>query len=167
MPKVIAIAAMDEARVIGVDGKLPWHLPEDMRHFSSLTSKHTVVMGRKTYQSLPEKYRPLPNRLNVVVTRTPERIAQELPQEVVLSDKPEQYLADAKSGKLEIRGEIIWLIGGEELYRLLLPRCDEIELTRIDGTHEGDAFFPEFENEFELVREEKHSGFCFQRWQRQ
>lgn len=166
MPKIVAIAAMDESRVIGKDGGLPWNLPQDLKHFSSLTTGHTVLMGRKTYQSLPPKFRPLPKRENVVVTRSPELLRSEVPEEVQLVAEPESFLAEIQKGERSIRGEVLWLIGGEELYRLLLPQCDEIQLTQVQGRHEGDAYFPEFEQDFSLLSETKHPGFSFQRWQR-
>ncbi len=166
MAKVVAIVAMDQGRVIGMDGGIPWRLPEDLRRFSSLTSGHTVVMGRKTYDSLPTKYRPLPNRLNVVITRDAEKLRPKLPEGVQVSANPDEFLQQCKNGSREIQGEIVWVIGGEELYRLLLPQCDEIELTQLESSHDGDAFFPSFEDEFVLADEEKYPGFSFQRWQR-
>ena len=70
--RVLVIVAMDEGRVIGFENKLPWHITEDMKRFAQLTTGHTVLMGRKTYQSLPDKFRPLPNRKNIVVTGKPQ-----------------------------------------------------------------------------------------------
>jgi len=160
-PKVIAIAAMDEGRVIGRDNSLIWDLPEDMKRFAALTKGHTVLMGRKTFESTPMKSRPLPKRKNVVCTR-----GQILRDDIEVTSDPVQYIQQVRAGQREIEGEILWIIGGEQIYRLALPFCDAIELTLIRGKHEGDAFFPDFEGEFELLGEQPGEGFVFQSYLR-
>jgi dihydrofolate reductase len=130
-----AIAAMSRNRVIGKDGRLPWHIPEDFRWFKKTTLGQTVLMGRKTYESMG---RPLPNRRNVVVTR-----GAEIPGVEIVRDLAE-FRADDYPGD-------VWVIGGAEIYRQMLPRCESIYLSIIPREVEGDAFFPEFEGEFELV----------------
>jgi len=132
-----AIAALAENRVIGVDGKIPWRLPEDMKFFREQTTGHTVVMGRKTWESLG---RPLPRRRNVVVSRTLAPGENTLPGAIVVNNLNE---VDA----LPMEGDI-WIIGGAEIYAQALPRCAELYLTQVAGNFAGDAFFPEYENLF-------------------
>lgn len=143
--KLAAIVAMDESRVIGRNGALPWHVPADMAHFRALTKGHVVLMGRKTWDSLPLTFRPLPGRINVVVSRTPEKL--NLPDGVLAAASPEEGVALARETANQ-RGKSVWVIGGAELYRALLPLCDEVHLTVIAGKHEGDAWLPEFEHDF-------------------
>lgn len=148
-PVVAAIVAMDEGRLIGKNDGLPWHLPEDLKHFKQLTTGHVVVMGRKTWESLPAKFRPLPGRLNVVVSRTPASI--DAPPEVLRAASPEEALrlaCEAASGEQKV-----WVIGGAELYAATLPLCDEVHLTVVAGHHEGDAWLAEFEGAFALAEE--------------
>jgi dihydrofolate reductase len=142
---IAAIVAMDEGRIIGKDGALPWHLPEDLAHFKSLTSGHFVIMGRKTWDSLPAKFRPLPGRINIVVSRTPAALG--LPEGTFGAasiDEAVQYAEAAARPEQKI-----WFIGGAELYKAALPLCDELHLTLVDGHHDGDARFPTFEERFE------------------
>jgi len=132
-----AIAAMSLNRVIGKDGKLPWHIPEDFKWFKTTTAGQAVLMGRKTYESLG---RPLPYRRNLVVTRGGDlgegvEIVRDL-----AAFNPEDYPCD------------VWVIGGGEIYRQMLGRCEELYLSVIPRVVEGDAFFPEFDDRFELVR---------------
>jgi dihydrofolate reductase len=154
--KIAAIVAMDEARVVGFEGRLPWHLPEDMAHFKQLTSGNVVVMGRKTWDSLPTKFRPLPGRTNIVVSRRPHELS--LPDGVLCSDSPQGALEKAKQ---VAQGRWIWIIGGGELWAQLLPCCDEVHLTRVQGSHPGDTWFPPFEDMFEHVSEVKHERCSF------
>lgn len=136
---------MAENRVIGRDGAVPWHLPVDMRHFKALTTGHTVIMGRKTFESLG---RPLPNRRNVVLTRDP---AYRAPAGVVVV-----HTLDAALAAAEADSEV-FVAGGEGIYRLALPRADRLYLTVVHARIEGDTFFPEFDvAEWKLVREERH-----------
>lgn len=117
---------------IGRGGGLPWRLPSDMRHFRELTTGHTVVMGRRTWESLPEAYRPLPNRRNVVLSSNPEL---ELP--------PGVEAFRALRGALEACGRECIVIGGEAVYRDALPLAGRVYATEIEHDVEGDAFFPE------------------------
>lgn len=144
---VAAVVAMDEKRVIGLAGALPWNVPEDLAHFRALTKGHVVVMGRKTWESLPEKFRPLPGRTNVVVSRDLSKLS--LPDGVVGARSPEEALDAAKS--MAKAGQRVWIIGGAELYRATLPFCAEVHLTIIDGSHEGDAWLPPFEADFKQI----------------
>ncbi|MEY4701425.1 MAG: hypothetical protein RL326_1612, partial [Pseudomonadota bacterium] len=148
---VAAVVAMDEKRVIGLAGALPWNVPEDLAHFRALTKGHIVVMGRKTWESLPEKFRPLPGRANVVVSRDIAKLR--LPAGVVGATSPEEALRAATSMARD--GQRVWIIGGAELYRATLPFCAEVHLTVIDGSHDGDAWLPPFEADFRQVSENR------------
>jgi dihydrofolate reductase len=116
---------------IGMDGGLPWHLPSDMRHFRELTTGHTVLMGRKTFESLPAKYRPLPQRRNLVLS---SNAGLELPGAEVFHDLPSALAA--------CEGEC-FVIGGSAVYDETLAVADRVYATEIDAEIEGDAFFPE------------------------
>jgi dihydrofolate reductase len=127
------IAAVARHRVIGKDNGLPWHLPGDMRHFRETTRGRPVVMGRRTWESLPEKFRPLPGRLNVVVSRNP---GYEAPGAAVVGSLGEAVAVAGDGGE-------IFVIGGAELYRQALPFAGRLYLTEIDAEFAGDALFPE------------------------
>jgi len=133
MPKAVLtlIAAVARNGVIGIDNRLPWHLPADLQHFKALTLGNTVIMGRKTWESLPAKFRPLPGRRNVVVTRDGSYRAEGA---VVALSLPAAIEA-AETGEA-------FVIGGAELYAAALPLADRLELTEIDAAFEGDTHFP-------------------------
>ena len=122
-------------RVIGKDGKIPWHIPEDFKWFKRTTSGEAVLMGRKTFESLG---RPLPNRRNLVVTRGDPPPGVEIVRDLA-SFRAEDYPCD------------VWVIGGAEIYRQMLDRCELLYLSIIPRVVEGDTFFPPFEDQFELV----------------
>jgi dihydrofolate reductase len=164
MTMIAAIVGMAKDRVIGVDNSLPWHVPADMKRFKELTSGHTVLMGRKTYDSLPEKFRPLPKRKNVVVSRT--TTASDYPEGVEVVSDPLQYIEEVKSGERAIEGDILWVIGGQKIYEITLSLCDELHLTRIEGSFEGDAFFPAFESDFQALAIEEYEGYSFEHLKR-
>lgn len=131
------IAALAKNRVIGKDNDLPWKLPDDMKFFMQTTKGHHVIMGRKNYDSLMPKFRPLPNRTNIVVTRQKEFSA------------PGCIVVHAVEKALEIANENrepeAFVIGGAEIYKLALPVAHRLYLTEIDATIEGDTYFPEFD----------------------
>jgi dihydrofolate reductase len=157
-PKVAAIVAMDESRVIGINGTLPWRIPADMAHFRTLTTGNVVVMGRKTWDSLPPAFRPLPARTNIVISRTPSQL--NLPEGVLRAGSPEAGVALARDVAAKA-GVSVWIIGGAELYRALLPVCDEVHLTVVAGKHDGDAWLPEFESDFMHTSERSGDGCTF------
>ena len=126
------IAAVARQRVIGKDNRLLWHLPEDMKYFRETTRGRPVIMGRKTWESLPEKFRPLPGRHNLVVSHNPAYLAPGATLVASLAEAIER----AGSGE-------IFIIGGETLYRQALPLAQRLYLTEIDRDFDGDAFFPE------------------------
>ncbi|MBU2158720.1 dihydrofolate reductase [Patescibacteria group bacterium] len=128
-------------RAIGKDNTLLWHIPDDLKRFKELTLGHSVIMGRKTWESLPEKYRPLPGRTNIVVTRNQ---SYEAPgAHVVHSFGDALRLARTSPGSEEIH-----IGGGIELYKEALPLVSRLYLTLIDDEKESDTFFPEYESVF-------------------
>jgi dihydrofolate reductase len=153
---------MDDARVIGREGALPWHIPEDLAHFKALTMGGVVVMGRKTWDSLPAKFKPLPGRRNIVVTRNPAAVP--VPDGVHLGTSLDAALEVARALVEADKG--IWIIGGAEIYRLSLPLVDEVHLTQVRGVHEGDATFPPFESDFECVSERSGEACTFKVFRR-
>ncbi len=141
------MAAVARNGVIGREGAIPWHLPEDMARFRALTTGHPVVMGRKTWDSLPDRFRPLPGRRNVVVTRNPAWTAGGAERAASLEDALD--LLDDQ--------ETVFVIGGASLYAEALPLVDELELTEVDLEVEGDAFFPGWDRDaFEELTREPH-----------
>ena len=118
--------------VIGKQGQLPWHLPEDLAHFKRTTLGQPVVMGRVTWESLPEKFRPLPGRSNIVVSRQPS-----------FSAPGAQVVASLETAMaLFPPAEVIWLIGGAQLYAQGLAKASQIVVTELDADYEGDAYAP-------------------------
>lgn len=138
------IAAMARNRVIGQNNALIWHLPEDLKHFKNTTSGHHIIMGRKTYDSIG---RPLPNRVNIVVSRNADL---HIPGVMVVNSLEaaiQKAAADAQP----------FVVGGAQLYEAALPYATDLYLTQIDHDFEGDAFFPEFpESEWQLVARTDH-----------
>ena len=150
--KLVVVAAIAHGGVIGRDGSVPWRLPEDMARFREVTMGHPVVMGRRTWDSLPDRFRPLPGRRNVVVTRNPAWSA----------DGAERAGSLAEALRLvegsEVEGsERVSVIGGCEVYEAALPLADELLLTEVALDVEGDTFFPPFERSaFAEVSREEH-----------
>ncbi|GAA2457832.1 dihydrofolate reductase [Agromyces soli] len=138
--------------VIGAGGGMPWHVPEDLAHFKAVTLGAPVVMGRKTWDSLPERFRPLPGRANVVVTRQAEWSADGAQRagslDEALALAAEGTAADADASAEAVR---VWVIGGGELFRQALPRADRLEVTELDLEVAGDAFAPEHGAEWRLT----------------
>ena len=131
------IAAMSQNRVIGKNNDLPWHLPDDFSFFKTKTKGHFVLMGRKNYDSLPHKFKPLPQRTNVVITRKADFSAEGTTTVHSLEDAIDQA---------RIAGESeAFIIGGGQIYKLGLEHADRIYLTEIHGQVEGDTYFPEFD----------------------
>lgn len=134
-PRIAYVVAMDNNRLIGRDNDLPWRLPDDMAWFRRQTLGKPCIMGRKTYDSLPPRFRPLPGRLNIVVTRN---VDYEAPGAIVVHSVEDALQA---AGEVE---EIV-IVGGAELFRRLLPTVDRLYLTEVHGVVEGDVFFPEYD----------------------
>lgn len=134
---VSLIAALAENRTIGKNNDLPWHLPDDMKFFMETTKDHHVIMGRKNYDSIPQKFRPLPKRTNIVVTRQKDFQA---PGCVVVNSITEGLALAKKNNEPEV-----FIIGGADIYKQSMPEADRLYLTEIKATIEGDTFFPEFD----------------------
>lgn len=148
--QVEIVVAMALDRAIGKDNKLLWHYPEDMRHFKSLTEGNTVVMGRKTWESLPAKYRPLPNRKNIVLSRNGSYVAEGA---VVVSSIDD--ISDHVEGKVIV-------IGGVEIYSMFLPVANVIHMTLVhDLFADADAHFPVMHGAWKETSREDFSQFSF------
>lgn len=137
--KTALIVAMDSERGIGKNNDLMWHLPKDMQFFKDTTQGQIVVMGRKNYDSIPEKYRPLPNRLNVVLTRNNEFNA---PDCLVFHS-----LEDCMSYFKDENERTLFIIGGGEIYRMAIESniVDEMYITHVHHSYDAETFFPEFD----------------------
>jgi dihydrofolate reductase len=147
-PRLHLIYAKAANGVIGVNGKLPWHLPEDLAHFKRTTLGCPVIMGRKTWDSLPPKFRPLPGRTNIVVTR------QENWNEI--GAQPAQSLRDALL--LCEQCSDVWVIGGAQLYALAEPLASTAVVTEIDQEFAGDAYAPLLGGHWQETAREAHTG---------
>jgi dihydrofolate reductase len=132
VPKLSIIVAMSSNRVIGVNNSLPWHLSEDLKHFKTLTTGHTIIMGRKTYESIGK---PLPNRRNIVISRNLNAFYGGI--EVVHS------LEDAFS--TSSNDDEVFIIGGSNIYEQSLHLAEHLYITEIKKAFEGDTFFPEID----------------------
>ena len=167
-PEVALIAVVARNGVIGHDNRLLWQLPEDMAHFRRSTQGCTVIMGRRTWDSLPDRFRPLPGRLNIVMTRQRGWSAPGASVAHSLDQALEKALAAA--GK----AARVFVIGGAELYASALPRADSLWLTEIDADFEGDVRFPAWDasafdeqsREHHQAAAPNHFGFDFVRYTR-
>jgi dihydrofolate reductase len=137
--KVALIAAVARNGVIGHDNDLLWKLPEDMAFFKRTTMGNPVIMGRKTWDSIPARFRPLSGRTNIVVTRQPDWHAEGVLVAHGLEEALEMALESVAANPHGLRA---FVIGGAELYALALPHADELVLTEIEHDYEGDARFP-------------------------
>lgn len=166
------VVACDSERGIGFENKLPWHLPKDMKHFRELTSaksagahQNFVIMGKNTWLSLPERFRPLPNRRNIVLSRTLE------PSELQSSPESNVRICRSLNEALDFvakhrSDERCFVIGGAKVYEQALahPCCSRLNLTQISAKFDCDAFFPEFENSWHLFsppEEQVENGVSF------
>jgi len=136
-------------RVIGKDGGLPWKLPEDLKRFKDVTLGHAVLMGRKTWDSLPEKYRPLPERLNLVLTRRGDWKARGAVAVRSLDEAKERARLwfDMRDSQEEAMpaDPTLWAIGGAAVFEMTLPKADKLALTLVNHPFEGDTLFPELD----------------------
>lgn len=147
--KIALVVAMSRNRVIGRDNALPWHAPEDLKHFKRLTTGRPVIMGRRTYASIG---RPLPNRLNIVVTRDRGFHAPGIVNAYTL-DEALRLAAES------MLGDEAMVIGGAQIFELMLPVADRIHLTELDLEVEGDTFFPLLDPaQWREVTRERHGG---------
>jgi dihydrofolate reductase len=157
---VAIVVAHSANRVIGREGGLPWRLPSDLRRFRELTSGHTVLMGRRTYESLPDAFRPLPGRRNLVLSSDPG-----------YRPAGAEVFASLQDALAACDGDC-FVIGGEVTYRDALPLCERLYATEIDAELDGDAFFPDIDPaEWRLVEDagphhENELGFAFRTYER-
>jgi dihydrofolate reductase len=158
---VILIAAVGRNGVIGRDNDLPWRIREDLQHFKHLTLGHTLVMGRKTYDSIG---RPLPGRRTVVVTRQPDWSAPG----VEVAHSLEEALKLADSNEADSDETDVYVAGGGEIYRQALPYADRLELTEVDQSPAGDTTFPALDpTQWTETARTPHEGFTFVTYTRQ
>lgn len=145
MPKertLTMIAAAAENNALGKDNDLIWHISEDLKRFKRLTTGHAIIMGRKTFESMPKA---LPNRTNIVLTKRKDYQAQGAEVVHTVEDALELVKEDVQP----------FIIGGGQIYSLFMPLCDRIELTRVHHEFEADVYFPDIDlNEFEVIAEE-------------
>ncbi|KKU70111.1 MAG: Dihydrofolate reductase FolA [Parcubacteria group bacterium GW2011_GWA2_47_21] len=143
------IVAASENNVMGNKGQIPWRLSDDLKRFAALTKNHTVIMGRKTFESIKGRLgKPLPNRLNVVVTRQKNYSAQGCEVASSLEEALRRFAKDKNE---------VFIIGGAEIYKEALPKTDRIYKTTIHAKIQGDAFFPDTdESEWQTTRSEFH-----------
>lgn len=160
------IVAVAENNVIGKNNTLIWSLPADMKFFKEKTKGHVIITGRKNYESIPEKFRPLPDRTNIVITRQTDYKA---PGAIVVPsiEAAMQYV------KQHHANEEVFIIGGAEIYKQTIAACYKIYLTRVHHSFEGDAFFPELTADWKLTHQENilpdeknKYPFTFQTWVR-
>ena len=157
------IAAIGKNRELGKNNKLLWHIPEDFKRFKDLTSGHVVIMGRKTYESLPEKFRPLPNRVNIVITRNKNVVEQFIAPKIdgamnrtttIYCNSIEMALEKSKEFNKEI-----FIIGGAQIYSLGIKYADKLYLTLVDEEFpDADTFFPDYGEFKKKVFEEDHAS---------
>ncbi len=145
-PIISLIAAAAENRVIGINNQMPWHLPADLRHFKALTVGKPIIMGRKTWESLPGL---LPDRPHIVVTRRPDYRAKGC------------QVAHSMDAALAAAGDVheVMIVGGATLYGAMLPQADRIYLTLVETTVAGDTFFPDYNSaQWQITAQERHAA---------
>ena len=145
--KIGLIWAQTVNGVIGADGVMPWHLPEDLAHFRTVTRGGAVIMGRRTWDSLPERFRPLPGRQNVVITRQQDWAAAGA------------FAAHNFDDALALAEGPVWVIGGAEIYRLALAHANVLEVTEIDASIAGDTLAPALDAAWARVSTNPESGW--------
>jgi dihydrofolate reductase len=155
---ILGPVAVAENNVIGGGNDLPWYLPEDLKHFKQITSGKTVVMGRKTYESIIKRLnKPLPRRKNVVITRQADYQA---PPEVLVFHSLDQAFK-------ELSANDIYVIGGAEIFKLALPMAEIMYMTHVHDNYQGDAFFPEVDwKAWDKLEEEKHEKYTFAKYRK-
>lgn len=145
--EIAMIAAVAANGVIGKNNDLVWNLPDDMKYFMNTTKGHHIILGRKNYESLPPKFRPLPNRTNIVVTRQP---SLNLTNTVVVNSLKQAFDYSKNQNK-------IFVIGGGQIYKQAFPFADTLYITEIHESFDGDTFFPEYDkNDWEEISRTFH-----------
>jgi len=156
--RVTLVAAVAANGVIGADGEMPWHYPEDLRHFKDLTVGHPVIVGRVTYERIVDRIGgPLPGRTNVVLTRRPDRVDTSSPR-VRVATTVEAAIDRAR----ETGDEEVFVAGGRSVYEQLLPVADRMVLTEIQETYDGDTTFPGWdEADWQEIKREDRGVLSF------
>lgn len=171
---ITLIAAVAKNGVIGNGNTIPWHLPEDFKHFKETTEGHTVIMGSKTWFSLPTKFRPLPNRFNIVVSRDRHSHNAVDGDAVTWVDSIERALAfriyrgvpgPDTAAELPMGSET-FIIGGASLYEQTIELADRLIISHVDLEPEGDTYFPSIGEEWKIVSELEKDGFKVVEYQR-
>jgi len=146
--------------VIGLNGTMPWHLPEDLAHFKRVTMNSPVIMGRKTWESLPARFRPLPNRTNIVISRrpAPEHTFNGSTFDGSLLDSTSLHFVDSLQAALDkvSSHDTVWVIGGAQIYAQALPLAHQLVVTHIDAHFQGDTFAPVLGAQWRAVSRESH-----------
>ena len=163
VPEIVLIAAVaEENRVIGQDRDLPWHIPEDLKHFKKQTTGHPLLMGRRTFESVIHQFGgPLPDRRMIILTT--QGPFPEYPD-------VETYASIEAALDAVSDADVLFIGGGEAIYRQFLPKADRLELTLVEGTYEGDTYFPPFRHligdVFEETAVDERDGFRFVTYER-
>lgn len=152
------IAAIAKNNCIGKNGKLPWNIPEDMKRFREITNNKPVIMGRKTWESIPERFRPLPNRTNIIVTRQNQ---YQVSNDVMVTNSLTEALQ-----KTQTAAEVM-IIGGSELYKEGIEQANKLYITHINQTVDGDVFFPTIDlTIWKETSRDQHADFTFSTYER-
>lgn len=157
------IAAVARNGVIGAGNTIPWHLPEDFKHFKETTQGHAVIMGAKTWDSLPSSFRPLPHRNNIVVsrTRTPVTLAEQG------ADWVTSIELAIEAARWENDHDEIFVIGGSSMYEQTIDIADRLLISEVDSSPEGDAYFPVIDtNQWVVVSKWDNAGFTIKDFRR-
>lgn len=152
--ELVIIAAVSENNVIGKNGKIPWHIPKDLKRFKQLTSGYPVIMGRSTYESIG---RPLNERVNIVIT------SREVHNDIIKVKSPIEAITSA----MELKCGKAYIIGGEKVYEEFMLFANKLEITKVTGNYLGDRFFPNINPQvWEKIYEESHERFSFETYKR-
>ena len=143
------IVAKSKNNVIGNKGRIPWYIPNDLKRFKKLTTDKVVIMGRKTFDSLPEEYKPLPNRINIILSKDESY----QPSCCMVLNDLKKALRKAGSDKE------VFIIGGGEIYKEGLKYADKVYVTEVDGEFEGDTYFPTLNRTWKEVKRELYAVF--------
>ena len=148
---VSLIVAKSKNNVIGDKGRIPWYIPNDLKRFKELTTNNVVIMGRKTFESLPEENRPLPNRVNIILSKDKSYNSNCC----MVFDSLKKALRKAGSDKE------VFVIGGGEIYKEALKYADNVYVTEVDGEFKGDTYFPTLNETWREVKREEKEGYRF------
>lgn len=152
--ELVIIAAVSENNVIGKNGRIPWHIPEDLKRFKQLTSEYPVIMGRSTYESIG---RPLNKRVNIIIT------SREVHSGIIKVKNPIEAITSA----MELKCGKAYIIGGEKVYEEFMFFANKLEITKVTGNYLGDRFFPKINPQvWEKTYEEPHKSFSFETYKR-